>query len=218
MYVPKQFEETRIDLLHGFIRDHPLATLVTLTSEGLDANHIPVHLAKEPAPYGTLCGHVARANPMWQNLDASIEALAVFHGPEAYISPYWYASKKDGGRVVPTWNYAVVHAYGTIKVVDDADWLHAQLEKLTADNEAGFSEPWRISDAPLEFTEKLMGAIVGIEIVITKLLGKWKVSQNQPSANRASLIQGLGAIGLDSHQAIAAMVAERGGKSDDPKG
>ena len=206
MYIPKQFEELRVDVMHELIRASPLATLVTMSSNGLNANHIPLHLLESPAPFGTLQGHVARANPVLSDLEKNIEVLAVFHGPDAYITPSWYVTKKETGKVVPTWNYAVVHAYGYLRVVDDAAWLRAQLEALTAHNEASFSERWAVSDAPHEFTEKLIGNIVGFEMVITRLSGKWKVSQNQPQQNQASVIEGLKASGQQESSAMAALV------------
>jgi transcriptional regulator len=207
MYTPKHFEEPRIVVLHELMRARPLATLVTLTSGGLNANHVPLHLADTPAPFGTLRGHVARANPVWRDFAKDIEALAMFHGPDCYITPSWYATKKETGKVVPTWNYAVVHAYGTLRIIDDAVWVRAQIEALTAHNEAGFARPWSVSDAPHEFTEKLIGAIVGFEIVITKLTGKWKVSQNQTAQNQASVIEGLNNSGLRDAAEMAALVA-----------
>ncbi len=206
MYIPKQFEEPSVDVMHELIRARPLATLVTLSSSGLNANHIPLHLLESPAPFGTLQGHVARANPILSDLEKDIEALAVFHGPDIYITPSWYATKKATGKVVPTWNYAVVHAYGHLRVVDDAAWLRAQLEALTTHNEASFSEPWAVSDAPHEFTEKLIGNIVGFEMVISRLSGKWKVSQNQPQQNQAGVIHGLKASGLHDSSAMAVLV------------
>jgi transcriptional regulator len=206
MYTPKQFEEPRVDVMHELIRARPLATLVTLSSGGLNANHIPLHLSESPAPFGTLQGHVARVNPVLKDLENNIEVLAVFHGPDAYITPSWYATKKETGKVVPTWNYAVVHAHGTVRVVDDAAWLRAQLEALTTHNEASFPEPWAVSDAPHEFTEKLIGNIVGFEMVITRLSGKWKVSQNQPQQNQASVTEGLKASGLQDSSAMAVLV------------
>jgi transcriptional regulator len=192
--------------MHGLIRARPLATLVTMSSSGLNANHIPLHLSESPAPLGTLQGHVARANPMLSDLERDMEVLAVFHGPDAYITPSWYATKRETGKVVPTWNYAVVHAYGYVRVVDDASWLRAQLNALTAHNEASFPEPWSVSDAPHEFTEKLIGNIVGFEMVISRLSGKWKASQNQPQQNQAGVIDGLKANGRQDSSAMAALV------------
>lgn len=192
--------------MHELIRARPLATLVTLSSSGLNANHVPLHLSESPAPFGTLQGHVARANPVLSDLEKDIEVLAIFHGPDAYITPSWYATKKETGKVVPTWNYAVVHAYGHVRVVDDAAWLRGQLEALTTHNEATFSKPWAVSDAPHEFTEKLTSNIVGFEMVISRLSGKWKVSQNQPHQNQASVIDGLKASGQQDSSAMAALV------------
>lgn len=191
MYIPKHFAEPRVDVLHQLMSARPLATLVTLSSSGINANHIPLHLSVQPSPFGTLRGHVARANSMWKDVAKDVEALAIFHGPDAYVTPSWYPTKAETGKVVPTWNYAVAHAYGALRVIDDAAWLRAHLEMLTAHNEALFPEPWRIADAPSDFMEKLIGAVVGIEIVITRLSGKWKTSQNQPAENQAGVVRGL---------------------------
>lgn len=205
MYIPKQFEEPRVDVMHELIRERPLATVVTMSSQGLNANHIPLHFSDEPAPFGTLRGHVARSNPMWSDLPND-EVLVIFHGPDAYITPSWYATKKETGKVVPTWNYAVVHAYGSLRVIDDATWVRAQLELLTSHNEKKFPEQWTVSDAPYEFTEKLIEAVVGIEIVITRLSGKWKVSQNQPTQNQAGVVEGLCNSGLPEATSMAALI------------
>ncbi len=206
MYQPAQFVQPSLEAMHGLIRQQPLATLVTLANDGLNANHIPLHLSDAPLPFGTLRGHVARANPLWHDLDPGLEVLAIFHGPNTYISPSWYATKQETGKVVPTWNYTVVHAYGQLQVVDDASWLRSQLEALTNQHEAAFPEPWAVADAPHEFTEKLMEAIIGIELVITRLSGKWKVSQNQPPCNQASVAEGLSASGQLDAAGMAALV------------
>ena len=206
MYIPKQFEEPSVDVMHELIRARPLATLVTLSSGGLNANHIPLHLSELPAPLGILQGHVARANPILNDLEKNMEVLAVFHGPDVYITPSWYATKKETGKVVPTWNYAVVHAYGHVRIIDDVIWLRAQLEALTTHNETSFRQPWAVSDAPHEFTQKLMANIVGFEMVISRLSGKWKVSQNQPQQNQASVIHGLKESGQQDTLAMAALV------------
>jgi transcriptional regulator len=191
MYVPKYFEVTDVHVLHELIHDYPLATLITTSVHGLNANHIPMHLAATPEPYGTLIGHVAKANPILEDIYGEKQSLAIFHGPNSYITPSWYETKKEHGKVVPTWNYVVVHVYGKLRVVDNPEWLRVQLETLTDQNESQFSAPWAVSDAPVEFTEKLFESIVGIEMKITKLIGKWKVSQNQPPQNRESIIEGL---------------------------
>lgn len=212
MYIPKQFEEPRVEVLHELIRAYPLAALVTHSPSGLNANHIPLHFSESPAPNGTLHGHIARANPLMGEIAEGIEALAIFHGPNSYITPSWYATKKETGKVVPTWNYAVVHAYGVLRVVDNASWLRAQLNALTDHSEASFPEPWSVSDAPPDHVEKIMTSIVGVEMVITKFLGKWKVSQNQPAQNQASVISGLRASGLPDSEVMAALV-EAGAKN-----
>lgn len=206
MYIPSHFEEPRIDTMHALIADRPLATLVTLSSEGLNANHIPLRISSSPEPYGALRGHVAKANPLWNDLKADTEALAIFHGPDSYISPSWYPTKQEHGKVVPTWNYAVVHAYGTLRIIEDPVWLRAQLEALTARQEAAFNHPWSVSDAPQEFVDRMIGAVVGIEIVITRLQGKWKTSQNQPPQNRSGVAAGLEASGDQNAQDMAALV------------
>ncbi len=191
MYLPPQFAQPDIAVMHELIRSRSLATLVTLDSDGLNANHIPLHLSATPSSFGTLSGHVARSNPILNDLNSNIDTLAVFHGPDAYISPSWYATRQEGGKVVPTWNYAVVHAYGRLRIIDDAVWIRAQIEALTAQNEVNFAHPWLLSDAPQEFTDKLIDMVVGIEMVITRLSGKWKISQNQPLENKLSVIEGL---------------------------
>lgn len=184
MYLPSHFEETRIDVLHQVIRHRPLATLVTLGADGLSANHIPFELDSAPAPLGTLRCHVARANPVWRDYSLDTEALVIFHGPQVYISPSWYETKNQSGEVVPTYNYAVVHAYGSLKIVDDRDWLRGLVTRLTERFESASAAPWRVSDAPAPFIDKQLTAIVGIEIAITKLTGKWKASQNRPAQDR----------------------------------
>jgi len=206
MYTPKHFAEPRTDVLHDLIRSHPLATLVTLSSNGLNANHIPLHLSDQPGPFCTLNGHVARGNPIWHDIAKDVEVLAVFHGPNAYITPSWYPSKAKSGMVVPTWNYVVAHAYGKLRVIDDAAWLRSHLELMTAHNELGFANPWRLEDAPSDFIEKLIGFVVGIEITVTRLSGKWKTSQNQPAENKIGVIQGLRANGSPGATEMAALI------------
>lgn len=206
MYVPKHFEESRIDVLHDLILTHPFSTLVTMSSVGINANHIPLHLIREAGQYGTLQGHVARANPVWSDLVNEVEALVIFQGPNSYITPSWYPTKQEHGKVVPTWNYVTVHTYGTLRVIDDPVWLRNQLESLTTQHEASFDKPWAVSDAPVEFTNKMINAIVGIEILITKLTGKWKVSQNQPASNQAGVVSGLESLGKLEATELAALV------------
>lgn len=202
MYIPTQFEQPDISVMHELIRAKPLATLVTLASTGINANHIPLHLSEDALPFGVLRGHVARSNPLWADLRSDVEVLAIFHGDDAYISPSWYATKQENHKVVPTWNYTVVHAYGNLRVIEDTSWIRSQLETLTKANEAQFSEPWMLSDAPKDFIDTLVKSVVGIEIIVTKLSGKWKVSQNQPLQNQLGVIQGLNANGQTESAAL----------------
>ena len=196
MYLPKHFEETRPEALHELIRAHPLGMLVTLNGAGLQANSVPFILDADPAGGpGILRAHVARANPLWRETRGDVEALVVFQGPQAYISPGWYASKAEHGKVVPTWNYVMVQARGTLRAVDDADWLRAFVTRLTTRHEAVQAQPWAVTDAPADYIDTMLRAIVGIEIPLTALTGKWKVSQNRPAADRAGVVAGLTAVG-----------------------
>jgi transcriptional regulator len=210
MYIPKHFGETNLDVIQALMSDYPLSTLVTLSADGLNANHIPLHWVDNGSDYGCLRGHVARANPMWTYVDRGCEVLAIFQSENAYISPSWYATKQQTGKVVPTWNYAAVHAYGTMRVIDDAAWIRNQLEAMTFHHELAFPEPWMVSDAPQDFTDMLIEQIVGIEITITRLQGKWKVSQNQSSENQESVIEGLHKLGKTE---MATLVARCTGKT-----
>jgi len=189
MYLPKHFAENDIAKLHDLMRAFPLATLVTHGPDGLEANHIPLLLAPDAAPNGTLRGHIARGNPLTQAADSEI--LVIFQGHQRYIGPANYATKAEHGKVVPTWNYTAVHAYGHLRLVDDAYWLLGQLTALTAELEVWRPKPWAVGDAPADYIEKMLGGVVGIEIFIERLIGKWKVSQNQPAANQASLVEAL---------------------------
>jgi transcriptional regulator len=206
MYLPEHFEETRVETLHELIRAHPLGALVTLTPGGLDANHIPFEVDPDPAPFGTLRGHVARANPVWTEAARDVETLVLFQGPETYISPSWYPSKQDTARVVPTWNYVVVHARGPLRVIDDRAWLRAFVERLTDRHEAGRRDPWKVTDAPADFIDRQVGAIVGLEIPISRLVGKWKVSQNRPAQDRGGVVEGLRRQGDPASAAMAEAV------------
>ena len=209
MYIPKHFEETRIDVLHALIDTYPLATLITHSGRGLNANHIPMHRTQALTPYGTLSAHVARGNDLLEDLAENPDVLVVFQGPNAYISPSWYATKEETGRVVPTWNYATVHARGRARAIDDSAWLRAQIAALTDRNESSFAVPWSVDDAPADYIDGLVGAIVGVEIEIESLQGKWKVSQNQSAANAAGVLAGLRARDLPDAQAMASLVEER---------
>lgn len=210
MYTPRHFEESRVEVLHELMRRHPLATLVVMGTAGLEANHLPLVLSPDPGPLGTLRGHVSRSNPVWKNVDRSVEAVAVFSGPDAYVSPSWYATKRETGQAVPTWNYVVAHAHGSLRVIEDADWLRAHVEELTRAQEGGRKDPWRVADAPADYIARQLAGIVGIEMTLRRIEGKWKVSQNQPPANRAGVVEGLEASGTDAASAIATLVRERG--------
>ncbi|MFM2112493.1 MAG: hypothetical protein RLZZ271_1153 [Pseudomonadota bacterium] len=206
MYQPEHFRLNDPAPMHQLMREHPLATLVAQSAEGMVANHVPMLLVPEQGEHGVLQCHVARANPLWREVDVAQEVLAIFNGPQAYISPGWYPTKREHGKVVPTWNYAVVHAWGRLRVVDDAAWLRSLVSRLTATHEAGFEKPWSIDDAPADYIDKMLSAIVGIEITITRLEGKAKVSQNQPAANREGVVQGLAAKSAAPGDQASAMV------------
>ena len=208
MYVPEAFVETDLTTLHALMREHPLATVVSLNADRLQASHVPLVLYPDDGPYGTLRGHLARANPQWSALDPSVETLCIFHGPEAYITPSWYETKKEHGKVVPTWNYVTVHASGPLNVIKDGDWLLANVNAVTDQLEADRADRWQVSDAPDRFVQTMVRGIVGIEICISQLQGKWKLSQNRPDADRKGVVQGLAAEhGADD--AIAVAAAER---------
>jgi len=191
MYVPKQHEETDLSVLHTLIKTHPLGTWVTQCEGALIANHIPFLLEPARGKYGTLVGHIARANPVWKTFSTSIRSVVIFQGAETYITPSWYPSKHETGKAVPTWNYAVVHAHGLPRIIENREWLLAHLTQLTDEHEAEQALPWKISDAPLDFIDRLMQAIVGIEIPIDQLVGKWKVSQNRPEPDKLGIVAGL---------------------------
>ncbi len=207
MYRPDHFEEIRPEVLRDLIRRHPLATLVTLGANGLEANHIPLYLSSvTEGALDVLQGHVARANPVWRDMLPNTEALAIFHGLQSYISPSWYETKAETGKVVPTWNYAVVHAYGPLQVKDDPEWVREQMVALTRQEESGFAVPWSVADAPQEFTDRLIQHVVGIEIPISRWVGKWKVSQNQPLRNCDSVIAQLEQQGRPDSDEMAELV------------
>jgi transcriptional regulator len=208
MYVPTHFEETRVDVMHELIRAHPFASLVTITSNGLNANHIPLELQPDPAPFGTLRGHIARANPMWRESSSEANALAIFQGPNSYISPSWYPTKEETGKVVPTWNYAIVHAHGPLRVIEDRDWLRQLVGRLTDHHESNRSQPWRVSDAPADYIEKTLDAIVGLEMPIARLIGKWKVSQNRPAKDQVGVVENLLRESDESSKAMAELVRQ----------
>ena len=196
MYLPRQFSEPRLDVLHDFIERHPLGMLVSVVDGSPVADHVPTLLARDSGSSGTLQGHVARANPLWRAVANGTEVLVVFRGADAYISPSSYPSKRTDGKVVPTWNYSVVHARGTIRFIDDEPWLHALVSRLTDHFERVRPEPWAVSDAPPNYVRAMLRAIVGFEIEISELIGKFKASQNRPTGDRAGVRDTLGAAGV----------------------
>jgi transcriptional regulator len=210
VYRPKHFAEDDVATLGAFMQEHPLATLVSQASDGLIATHLPLLWDPEPAPYGMLTGHFARPNPHGREAALAGDSLAIFHGPQAYVSPSWYPSKREHGKVVPTWNYVVVHAYGPLTLVDDVGWLRAFVTRLTERHESGFSVPWQVTDAPEAYVAQMLKGIVGLELPIRRLEGKWKLGQNRPEADVEGTIAGLEARGERDEAALAAtMRAQR---------
>jgi transcriptional regulator len=205
MYVPSHFKEDRVEILHETIRKCGIGTLVTFERGEMIASHVPMLIDPEPAPYGTLIGHVSRGNPQGRAIDGAVETLALFLGAEAYVTPSWYATKRETGKVVPTWNYVAVHAYGKVRFFNDKDRLLDIVRRLTATHEAGRAEPWAVSDAPADFVDGLLKGIVGFELPIGRLEGKWKMSQNRPAEDRAGVVAGLRAEGETD---VADIVAE----------
>lgn len=193
MYMPSHFSEERIEVLHTLIQAHPLAALVSLQAGELEANHIPFIVSPPTAgaPYGVLRGHVARNNPVWQSAVSAQDVLLIFQGAQAYISPRWYEEKQRSGSVVPTYNYAVVHAHGPMRIVEDRQEFLRLLSDLSDNFERKFDQPWKVSDAPEEYVDRMMDMIVGIEIPIRRISGKWKTSQNKSTQDRVNMVDGL---------------------------
>jgi transcriptional regulator len=191
MFVPAQFKEDRVPILHEAIREIAFGTLVTLGPDGLIASHVPMLIESGPGPCGTLHGHLARANPQGTGHLGEFEALAMFLGPHAYISPSLYVTKQQTGKVVPTWNYLAVHAYGPIRFFQEPDRLLDLVTRLTETHEAGRPQPWAVGDAPADYIRAMLNGITGFEMPITRLDGKWKMSQNRPAEDRAGVVAGL---------------------------
>ncbi len=207
MYQPPHFREDRLAVQHALIRAHPLGLIITAGPAGLQANAVPFLIDSDASEKGTLHAHLARANPQLRELAAVDECLIVFQGPQHYITPPWYPTKRKTEKVVPTWNYITVHAWGRPVVIDDAPWLRQQVGELTASQENVRRDPWAIGDAPADFIAAQLKAIVGLEIPIARIEGKWKVSQNRPAADRVGVVAGLRSEGDET---MAAAVAERG--------
>ncbi|NMM01142.1 FMN-binding negative transcriptional regulator [Paraburkholderia sp. RP-4-7] len=220
MYMPAHFEENRPEVLHRLIAEQPFGALITNGPNGLDANHLPFEFDAQLAPgggdakltstgsdtaaetHGILRAHVARANPVWQEVAANPEALVIFQGPAAYISPTWYPSKHETHRQVPTYNYMVVHAHGRIVVRDDEAFVRGLVARLTRKMEAGEAVPWKMGDAPADYIAQMLGAIVGLEIEVTRLVGKWKLGQNKEAADRRGAADTLLARTSDEQKAV----------------
>jgi transcriptional regulator len=217
MYTPHHFQEERLEVLHRLILDQPLAALVTLGADGLSASHIPLILDHRAGSMGTLRGHLARANPQWRDFSSEVNALAIFAGPQHYISPSWYPSKREHGKVVPTWNYMVVHAYGALRIVEGREPLLRHLHELTNSQETKREQPWSVDDAPKEYVENLLRSIVGIEIEISRLEGKWKLSQNRGQADRSGVAAGLRVSGNSDARAMAETIASLPSDESVPK-
>lgn len=207
MYVPRHLVEDRVEVLHAAIREAGLATLVTPGAGEFGVSHIPLFLEPEPGPLGRLVGHLARANSQWKSTPDGSTALAIVLGPNGYVSPSWYATKRETGRVVPTWDYVAVHAHGTVRFFDERDRLLEVVTRVTDRHEHARAVPWKVSDAPSDYLEGLLDAIVGVELTLTRLEGQWKASQNKGEADRHGVEEGLREEG---NGALADLVRDRG--------
>jgi len=192
MYQPPHFREDDLTTQHALIRAHPLGLLITAGGGGLIANSLPFHLDAAASEKGRLLLHMAKANGQWRDIRDGAPVLAVFQGADSYVTPSWYRTKQESGKVVPTWNYAMVQVRGSARVIDDADWLLAQVRAITGEHEASREAPWAVGDAPEDFIRSQLKGIIGVEIEITAIDGKWKVSQNRPVADREGVVTGLG--------------------------
>jgi transcriptional regulator len=206
MYQPLPHRQESLEAQHALIRSHPLGLLISHGAAGLEANSIPFLIDPNASKFGTLQAHMARANGQWRSLSEASEVLVVFQGADHYITPGWYQTKRETGKVVPTWNYVMVQARGRPRVIEDAAWLRVQIEALTNKHESRRSAPWAVSDAPADFIEAQIKAIVGVEIEIAAISGKWKASQNRPVADRLGVIAGLEALGDEASREMAAIV------------
>jgi len=209
MYIPRANQETRIPVIQKLMEDHPFASLITMCSSGLLATHIPMVLERDDSPRGLLKCHISRANPQWREFSPDLEVLAIFSGPQHYITPSWYPEKQETGKVVPTWNYAVVHAYGHLRIIEDSEWLMDHLQSLVKINEAEFPTPWKIEDAPADYIASQVKGIVGFEMVIERLEGKWKVSQNRSEEDRGGVADGLAELNTADSLAMKSLVEKR---------
>ena len=206
MYAPRHFDPPDAAAMHALLRAQPLGMLVTTQAGALAADHVPFLFDAHRGPLGTLRAHVARANPLWREHDATKEVLVVFQGAESYVSPSWYPSKRADPRVVPTWNYAVVHVHGRLRAIEDAAWLRALVEELTTMHESSRELPWRVGDAPEAYLQSMLRGIVGVEIEVSRMQGKWKLSQNRSAGDREGVMRGIDALGLPDAPALARLM------------
>ena len=209
MYIPRHNEENRVPVMHALMASQPFATLVTMGGSGLFASHLPIVLDPDGSEFGTLNAHISRANTQWRDLVPSVDALAIFAGHHHYISPTWYPETREHGKEVPTWNYVVVHAYGPLKLIEDTHWLRKHVESLTNIHEAASPVPWNVSDAPADFIQSLLHGIVGLELPIRRMEGKWKVSQNRTESERQGVLEGLTRLDTPESRAMKALVEEK---------
>jgi len=193
MHIPKHFEETDLSVLHSLVKSHPLGTWVSQSQGELIANHIPFLIDNRANTNGVLLGHVAKANPVWKTLSENESSIVIFQGAETYITPSWFPSKHEHGKAVPTWNYAVVHIHGVPRIIEDKKWILSHLNALTDEHESNQESPWEVADAPKDFVNRMLKGIVGIEITIERIEGKWKTSQNKADVDKLGVIAGLNA-------------------------
>ena len=203
LYLPRHFELQDPTALQALMHEHPLATWVCVVDGEPVVNHLPLHLDPTRGAHGTLIGHVARANTVWKTAPTS--SVVIFHGPQSYVTPSWYPTKRETGKVVPTWNYAVVHAQGLPRFIHDTGELHALVSRLTNRHEAGRAQPWSVDDAPHEYTQAMLGAIVGVEIEITKIQGKFKLSQNRLPVDQQGVFEGAAQGSAEEREMAQAM-------------
>ena len=208
MYNPPHFRNDDVAALHAAIRAHAFGSLVTVGAGGIEVSHVPMLVDPAPSPYGTLVGHLSKANGQWQSATPGVPALAMFLGPDAYITPAWYATKQESGKVVPTWNYVAIHASGTLRFFHEPERLLGVVTRLTDTHEAGRADRWRVTDAPEDYVAGMLKGIVGFELTITKLDGKFKMSQNRPAIDRAGVVEGLSRDGGETKAAVARLVSE----------
>lgn len=206
LHIPRKFKQENIDVLISLIREHPFATLITSTDSGIEVNHLPLSLC-EMDDNLYLKGHIAKVNPVWRATEPLSNGLIVFNGPNSYISPSYYPTKKENGKAVPTWNYVVVHVKGKIRFIHDSQWIYDALEQLTLEHERGQAKPWSILDAPESYIQKMLPAIVGVEVAIESITGQWKLSQNHPEVNQKGVIDSLLSKYDTSSQSIASMMS-----------